>query len=205
MKNFVTYYRYFLILPILLFVTACSDPDEEVMQDLDSQINLEAEQMKANNAAKAKMYTAELSPLNGSGVTGTAELTLMGDQLTVEIFATGVEPGNVHLQHIHGFMDNNKNSKCPPPSADGDDADDLVGFLEGRPFYGPVLLPLDPFPVPTDQTINFKETYTLSDDTKVTPLQNTSIVLHGMTVDGTYIETLPIACGQIRPAQGNNK
>jgi hypothetical protein len=32
------------------------------------------------------------------------------------------------------------------------------------------------------------------------PLQNRAIVLHGLTVNGTYMVTLPVACGQIQSA-----
>jgi len=69
------------------------------------------------------------------------------------------------------------------------------------------LLPLTPFPTAPDGTIEFEMTYTV--DSSVTPLQNRAIVLHGMTVTidevDTYIATLPVACGQISPAQGKNQ
>lgn len=201
MKNFITNFRFLFFLSCLLFLAGCSDPDEEVMNTLDSQVSLEAAEKKVSNAAIAKEYTADLAMLNNSGVSGTAELTLKGDQLTVKIQATGLEPSMVHPQHIHGFMENNRNSKCPPASAD-DDGDGLVELGEGLPFYGPVLLPLDPFPTAPDGSINFEETYTV--DSSITPLQNRAIVLHGMTVDGEYIATLPVACGQIESSQGRN-
>lgn len=228
MKNFITNFRFLFVLPVLLFVTACSDPDEEVMQDLNSQINLEAEQ-KVNNAAITKEYSADLDELNDSGVEGTAHLSLMGDQLTVKIYATGLEPNRLHPQHIHGFAENNRNSKCPPASAD-DNGDGFVSVGEGAPFYGGILIPLvmdvnDPlsFPVANENgVIDFEMTYNLEDlegledfNTDVTPLQNTAIVLHGMTVEdyvnaegetvSGYIITLPVACGQVSPAQGRNR
>lgn len=215
MKNFMTYFRFSFLFSCLLLVAGCSDPDEEVMQDLNSQVNLEATQKKANNAAIAKEYTADLDMLNGSGVSGTAELTLIGDQLTVKIYATGLEQGMPHPQHIHGFKENNKNAKCPPSSAD-DDGDGFVELGEGLPFYGPVLLPLTPFPTAPDGTIEFMQTYTVDESIFITPLQNNAIVLHGMTAELTqevngeivvvndYIATLPVACGQIRPSQGRN-
>lgn len=196
----------------VLFVTGCSAPEqeEEVMLNLES--NLQSSHKDVNSAAKAKIYTAELSALNGSNVWGTAELVLEGNELTVTINATGLEPGRLHPQHIHGFKENNRNSKCPPASAD-DDGDGFVELGEGLPFYGPVLLPLQPFPTAPDGTITFVETYDVSDlDFSVTPLQNRAIVLHGMTAtltkDGEeitdYIATLPVACGQIQASQGNN-
>ncbi len=204
MKKFNEIFYSILVFSCLLFVTGCSTPEAEEEMMLNLESDLQTAHKDVNQSAKAKYYTADLSMLNNSGVSGTADLVLEGNELTVTIWASGVEAGEIHLQHIHGFAENNQNATCPPPSADGDDADNLVGFLEGKPFYGGVLLPLNPFPQPSDETFYFQETYTL-EDASVTPLQNTTIVLHGMTVDGTYVTTLPVACGQIQPAQGNNR
>jgi hypothetical protein len=158
-----------------------------------------------------RTYVADLKPLNNSGVTGTATFTLDANKLTVEVVATGLEPNLPHPQHIHGFM-NDKNSTCPT-AADDTNNDGLVDLVEGLPSYGPVLLelylPIDRFPVAdANGNINFKRTFMLGEvefqeegqvisyaDLK--PLQNRAIVLHGLTVDGTYIPTMPVACGQI--------
>lgn len=43
-------------------------------------------------------------PLNDSGVRGQAVLFLEGNELTVRVIATGLEPNMPHPQHIHGFM-----------------------------------------------------------------------------------------------------
>lgn len=202
MKKFNSIIRSVFIATIVMLTASCSDPDEEVINSVDLQTSLDAEKGAMNNSARAKMYTVDIAPLNGSGVSGTAELTLVGDQLTVKVYATGLEPNMVHPQHIHGFIENNRNSTCPPASAD-EDGDGLVELGEGLPFYGPVLLSLTPFPTAPDGTISFEMTYTV--DSSITPLQNRVIVLHGMTVEGEYVATLPVACGQIKPNQGNNK
>src|SRR3954468_9975942 len=52
-------------------------------------------------------YTSTLSSLNGSGVTGTASLTLNGNFLSVNIQASGLEPNARHLMHIHGRTSSN--------------------------------------------------------------------------------------------------
>ena len=200
MKNFNSIIRSIFVASIVMFTASCSDQDEEVMNSADMQISLEAEKKAASNASKAKMYSVEISALNGSGVSGTGELSLIGDQLTVKIYANGLEANQLHIQHIHGFTENNANSVCPPPSAD-QNGDGLVDLSEGAPFYGPVLLSLTPFPTAPDGTIVFEQTYTV--DTSITPLQNRVIVIHGMTVDGEYQVTLPVACGQIKADQGN--
>ncbi|MDX1663956.1 MAG: hypothetical protein R3272_09190 [Candidatus Promineifilaceae bacterium] len=148
----------------------------------------------APTAHEAQVYEVDLDPLNNSGVDGTAMLTVMGNQLTVTINATGFEAGELHPQHIHGFTETLQMATCPPPTADEND-DGLVDLGEGAPFYGPVLLPLEPFPTAPGGDVNFSESYTFSDD--LMPLESNAIVLHGMTVDGSYEATLPIACGQI--------
>lgn len=201
MRNFNSIIRTMFIASIVMFSASCSDPDQEVIDSADLQTSFDAEKRAMNSNAKAKMYTVDLAPLNGSGVSGTAELTLVGDQLTVRVYATGLEPNSLHPQHIHGFMDDNRNAVCPPASAD-QNGDGLVDLNEGAPFYGPVLLSLTPFPTAPDGTISYEQTFTVDDS--ITPLQNRVIVLHGMTVDGEYVATLPVACGQIKPNQGNN-
>lgn len=159
----------------------------------------------ADNSAnqKPQYYTAHLEALNHSGVSGKAMLTLHGHTLTVEIMASGLEPGMLHVQHIHGFTENNKNAKCPDVNADTD-GDGLVTLAEGLPYYGAVLLPLTPFPTAgSDGMVHYTETFDLSDGNAVSPLQNRAIVLHGLTVQGEYVATLPVACAQIMRANGN--
>ncbi len=137
--------------------------------------------------------------LNGSGVSGMAELSLDGEQLTVTIHAEGLVPDMLHPQHIHGADMNNGNSTCPPPSADTD-GDGFISIPEGAPFYGGVLKSLTPFTMAPGGTIDFQQTYSLTES--LSPLQNRAIVLHGMIVNGIYDASMPIACGQIMPDQG---
>jgi len=143
-------------------------------------------------------FYVDLGTLNNSGVTGTAHLHLEGDQLTVTINASGLEPGKVHPQHIHGAPTNKGNATCPTPAADAN-GDGFVDVGEGLPNYGPVLLNLLPFnTVAADGTLNFQQTFTV-DPKGLGPLQNRAMVLHGLTVNGTYVASMPVACGQIRP------
>ena len=181
----------------LLAFSACESESVSPDATLSAQQDLNARSSKSLNLNKT--YMVEIKSLNNSGVSGMATLTLMGDELTVHIEASGLEPGMVHPQHIHGFMENNKNAVCPPMSADTD-GDGLVELPEGLPYYGPVLLSLEPFPTAPDGTINYTRTFNISDKVDLLPLQNNVIVLHGMTVDGEYVATLPVACGEIKPA-----
>ena len=189
---------------ILFLTVGCSK--EEPINDGINAVNAHIEPNElANNGSKAKMYTVEFGSLNGSGVSGNAQLRLEGSTLTVDITASGLEADEVHPQHIHGFGENKGNSTCPPASADND-GDGFVSIPEGAPFYGGVLLTLNPLPIAdADGNINFTMTYEYEDgvDSDLTPLQNRAIVLHGMTVDGNYWAGLPVACGQIKANQGS--
>ncbi len=190
-----------LLSAFLVFSIGCSK--EENLAEDPSVANAHIEPNELANNGKAKMYTVDFGSLNNSGVTGTAELSLEGSTLTVNISASGLDAG-AHPQHIHGFSENNGNSTCPPASADSD-GNGIISIPEGAPFYGGVLLTLSPFPeAGEDGTIEFTMTYEYEDgvDASLVPLQNRSIVLHGMNVDGEYSATTPVACGQIEPSQG---
>ena len=64
--------------------------------------------------------TAELQESNGSGVTGTAEVTATNDGgLRVVIDARGMVPGQPHAQHIHGSTSGG-HFMCPTMEADAD-------------------------------------------------------------------------------------
>jgi hypothetical protein len=151
-------------------------------------------------AAAPQVYQARLDPLNGSGVSGIAIFTVKGGELRSVVAVHGLEPGQVHMQHIHGMADGSL-ATCPPAIADVN-GDGLISFAEGLPFYGPVLLPLQPYPtanpggsVNTRLTFSGNQLANLQLDT--VPLTDRVVVVHGMTVNGTYDMTLPVACGPI--------
>ncbi|MFP4105875.1 MAG: PEP-CTERM sorting domain-containing protein [Phycisphaerae bacterium] len=176
-------------------------------------------------AAQADWYSVDFTTLNNSGVTGTALLNLTGNQLDVEILAIGVEPDQLHAQHIHGLSDPGGTAlnSTVPNLAEDDDGDGYIEVAEGAETYGPVLLPLtspqgdaNAFPTPAIEAISFEETYLLSDDelADLLPLDKRIIVLHGLSiccdgvgegtpgeVDGTpgYKVPLPVAAGEIVP------
>lgn len=174
-------------------------------------------------------FQTTLTPLNDSGVTGMAYLTLDGNLLTVQINASGLEPNQPHAQHIHGTFDasGNPTDATTPTMAQDTNGDGLIEVTEGAATYGPILVPLTPFPVAPDGTVNFTQTYNLDGDiyfdspalgrtatkSDLFPLPFREIVLHGMNtpVDivnggldgqtffamGSYVGTLPIASGEI--------
>lgn len=190
MKRSINRIGILLLAPVLaLSLTQCT---KDVSKNPDS----EEVTLRSNKSLnQTKTYTAHLGTLNNSGVTGTATLTLDGNMLTVHIMASGLEPNKVHPQHIHGFTENNRNSTCPPQSADIN-GDGLVDLGEGLPFYGGVILDLRPYQTAPNGTINYTQTFTI--DASLLPLQNRVIVLHGLTVNGQYMATLPVACGMIK-------
>jgi hypothetical protein len=157
-------------------------------------------------------YTSDLSPLNGSGVNGQANLTLEDNLLTVHIQAEGLVADQIHPQHIHGRFDdsgNPRDSVSPTPEADTD-GDGFVEVPEGAVAYGPILLPLtsppggalENFPTAEDGTLDFTQVYDLNNSSifnadftaaDLFPLDLREIVLHGMIVpdgagEGTQFE-----------------
>ncbi len=148
-------------------------------------------------------YQADLTTLNDSGVTGTANLTVDEElnELTVQITASGLEAGLPHAQHIHGLVDDGGNpvDSTSPTLAQDTDGDGFVELAEGQATYGPILVALtsppggvaENFPTAPDGTIDFMQAYDLGSDTtfaedftadQLLPLDLREIVLHGMTV-----------------------
>ena len=89
-----------------------------------------------------------------------------------------------------------KNSTCPTPDADAN-GDGIVDVGEGLPNYGPVILPLVPFTlVDGDGNLSYYATFTIRPN-ELQPLHKRTVVLHGLTIDGTYVPSTPVACGEI--------
>lgn len=93
-------------------------------------------------------YTVPLVPMNGSGATGTAVLTLdeASSELAFSIDVEGLDP-TVHRVYLRGGADLNglngpEDATCPTP-ADDQSGDGLVDVVEAIPLFGGILLPLD--------------------------------------------------------------
>ena len=91
----------------------------------------------AQGGKDKQKFRANLDPLNGSGATGHAKLSLKGNKLNAKINSHGMAPKLPHAQHIHGFEQ--AVSECPTLAED-EDGDSLVNTVEGQPAYGPVLV-----------------------------------------------------------------
>ncbi|MCH4823392.1 hypothetical protein ML462_09415 [Gramella lutea] len=173
----------FLSILVMGFVSCDDDDDNENMEEMMS-------------------YTAQLGSLNDSGVSGTATVSLQGDEITVNIMAQGMTPEMTHPQHIHGLSDANANATCPPATAD-EDEDGIITIPEGAPFYGEVLLPLEDFPMAdAEGNISYEQTFMLGENgmptaEELADLENRVIVLHGIDNEGEYVATIPAACGEL--------
>ncbi|MCR9127423.1 MAG: DUF4214 domain-containing protein [Rhodobacteraceae bacterium] len=94
-------------------------------------------------------WTVDLGALNSSGVSASAVLAMNTEDdgksyLNVAISATGLTPGEVHAQHIHGRFDGEGTpiDSVSPTIANDTDRDGMVEVLEGVASYGDVLLSL---------------------------------------------------------------
>ena len=94
----------------------------------------------ATSAAQVATSThARLTPLNNSGVTGNADVTIDGRRLEVDLDARHLLKGMPHAEHIH-FGARARN-ECPTVR-DDDNADHRLTTAEGQPAYGPVKVSL---------------------------------------------------------------
>ncbi|MFR9676280.1 hypothetical protein [Streptomyces sp. TR06-5] len=85
-------------------------------------------------------HQIDLKQLSDSGASGTAFLTLDGNDLTVKVEAEGLTPNSPHAQHLHGSTEG-KDFRCPTPDADKN-GDGIVSTPEGIPSYGGIMISL---------------------------------------------------------------
>lgn len=113
-------------------------------------------------AQQESAFTATLQELNAdltSGeVSGEALFIISDGQLHISLVARGVEPGMMHLQHIHGFTEGG-DSMCPAADADAN-GDGVVDLLETEPASGVTLVPFNS--APAELTIE-SDSYPMAD------------------------------------------
>lgn len=138
-------------------------------------------------------YQTTLNAINGSGGSGSAMVTVDGDQATVKLNWSGLAQtfdGNPypHVQHIHI----GGRGECPDPSAD-QNGDGIVDTPEGQPAYGEIGTTLstkgDTGPgagtnikvAPSGSSTNYSRTFTLNQETRDALANGTGvIVVHGL-------------------------
>jgi hypothetical protein len=139
-------------------------------------------------------FRAELEPLNGSGVSGTAIFSQLGRTLRVQVTAAGLQPEEEHPQHLHR-LDDGAPGECPTEVQD-ENGDGLISDEEGQAVYGPVAVELAPFPTAdADGDLSFQGTFDI--DGELEPLSDRVIVVHGLELGGEYDPTVPIACARL--------
>lgn len=175
-----------LALPVAL-LTPLALPGAALAQDLRTE---------AGADGSTQNYSVELEPLNDSGVSGTALLTLRGHKLTVRIEAEGMVPNAPHAQHIHGSTDKAHDFVCPS-MADDKNGDGILTVTEGTAKYGDINIPLttkgdtslasalavDRMPKADERGwLRYERTIEVSDAVAVN-LKNLHVVQHGIDVN----------------------
>lgn len=151
-----------------------------------------AQPAAASNGAVVDHGT--LVELNHSGVHGSVTLVEHAGQLRANLDAHGLEPGQMHVHHIHGFG-NGTQASCPDMSLAGPDG--VLSFADGLPAYGPVVITLGQDVTPGSQ-LAYSRTFTSTDagapETSLGAFDQYVVVVHGMTNAGSFDPTLPVAC-----------
>ena len=94
------------------------------------------------SAAADTTVKAKLVEQNGSGASGTASLTAIGDGgLKVVIHSQGLVPGQPHPQHIHGSA-HGGHFGCPTLKKNDTDGDGVLTNEEATGEYGTIFLAL---------------------------------------------------------------
>lgn len=146
--------------------------------------------------ALTRDFVSEFTALNDSGVSGTAWFWVEGNSLKISIDVKGLEPGVAHPLYINGFEDIGAVTLCPHAKADTD-GDGIISAEEASSYHGNQLFALEPFDkVDSEGKLIFDATFEI-DPKVIEPLELRSIVLHGLTVNESYDETVPVACGRI--------
>lgn len=145
-------------------------------------------------AQTTAMYQANLTSLNNSGTTGTATVSVTGDQATVTVHTTGASPNLPHAQHIHI----GGNNTCPT-MADDANKDGVLSTAEGAPDYGGVkvslttsgdvsdssALAVSRFPTASKSgEVTYTRTFTLPNGVTASDVANGVIVQHGVSEIG---------------------
>jgi hypothetical protein len=167
-----------------------------------------------------QLFRVDLIPLNGSGVSGRGLLTRVhaagatsGQAIdTLAIAVAGLEQNQEHAVSLTGFSaQTGKVATIPPASAATLDpsaaglGSDVISESEGSPFYGPTRVSITPLhptrPGARLQLLASKEKF----DANAPDPTAEAIVVRGMSIDGTYQPTVPLAIGVILPFSSKAK
>lgn len=168
----------------------------------------------AQPASRGNTFSAALAELNGSGVTGTAQVKVRGSSLDVAYRATGLLAGMPHAVHLH-YSEEAQN-ECPTPALDTD-GDGKLSTVEGLPAYGDVvvslttsgdtspesILAVDRYPTAPGGTIDYARTVTTSRDTALDVKDGEVVlVIHGLDYAGGTEGAYDLEAGESELAAG---
>lgn len=181
--------------------------------------------VSAQSAASGTSYQVNLTQQNKSGASGTATITVNGNNVVVTVRGNGFSPNIAHATHLHiGGQ-----AACPSPTADTN-KDGYVDTKEAEPFTGPMKvtlstsgdtsassgLAIDRAPKADGKgALTYNRTFTLPSGVTPASLSKATIDIHGITslfgdkakYDGdkkseldnkvAFETTVPAACGQL--------
>ena len=162
----------------------------------ESTIKTPASAKLETNAA-VQVFRVKFDELNASGVKAEATLSVRDGDLTVTLDAVGRVPEHIHPQHIHGFAA--QTSACPT-AANDTNGDGTITFAEGSPAFGPVQVDLQPYPTPENAAgaTHYRLTFVANAvPFPASDLTQKTMVLHGDFFGGSYVASLPVACGRV--------
>ncbi|MCC8358353.1 hypothetical protein [Salinimicrobium sediminilitoris] len=159
----VSGFRFFtLLLVIGVSFSSCKNETEDQRQNEDE---LSGQMETGTEQVAVESYQAQITSVNGKAnknrsVSGIVRLEVQGDELKVFVEASGLEPGMMYLQHLHGAKDGGE-INCPDSAAD-ENNDGVVDITEAYDVAGVTMIMLHNDPT------NFEvesETYPTADET----------------------------------------
>lgn len=183
---------------LALIATGCGDEDAESLGTVESPTEVTGGEDASPSptatdvqaAAGEERFANQLTALNDSGASGSVDVSVDGNELTVSLTVDGVAADLPHAQHIHIGGQNT----CPTPDADKD-GDDIVSVDEGGPAYGGIVvslttdgdvraesgLAMDRFPMAdADGSYTYERTFELPPDANAEDLSDGVVVVHGL-------------------------
>lgn len=115
---------------ILLSLFSCGNDDED-----DADENTQNEEQQQSEG----FFSASLLPVNpviNNEIRSNNRISIVGDEVAVNMEVSGVAPGFSHKQHVHI-------GRSCPTLADDTNQDGLIDAVEARERTGGVLIPLD--------------------------------------------------------------
>ena len=166
-------------------------------------------------APRYELYTVTFRALNGSKVVGVGTLrvdtqaTIGTNPATLTLAVTGLQRNATHAVTLNGFdYLQNRPAARPPASAATSDPTPaglgprILSDGEARPFYGtPQSSTIPSIRVGRREPVKVVRLDFQAEYDFRSPPTSQALVLHGLTVNGQYQETVPVAYGTIRPAR----